>query len=77
MYWVGEDEGFELVMTYDVSTNAGQQKLEAHIRSLEKSNFEFRELHKPNGKIQILERNGVKKAILSTRKQAEGVSQAA
>ena len=51
-----EAEGFELVMTYDVSTNAGQQKLEAHIRSLEKSNFEFRELHKPNGVIQILKR---------------------
>lgn len=59
-FWAGrrklEAEGFELAMTHDVSTNTGQRKLESHIRSLEKSNFEFRELRKPNGAIQILKR---------------------
>ncbi len=61
-----EAEGFELVMTYDVSTDAGRQKLESHIRSLEKGNFEFRELRKPNGAIQILKREKTKEAEETT-----------
>lgn len=51
-----ESEGFELVMTCDVRTDAGRRNHESQIRSLVGRGIELRILHKPNGKIQILKR---------------------